>query len=246
MSLTRRIYNAFLTLLFGVFAYPMFAMGGYFLVCWYRSHTSDVYYMEFSYFTAAMAWMGIGLISLLCTLYGAWRRSFYRVLFVVPVFLAVAAGAIIPSVGMPPRATDGRITDINYICKVSSFLGVWSDENSRFPGNDLEYQEAMVKGPAAWQDRVSLAPESPYRQHGRALPYEVVIATNATGARTNDVSTRPGVVYYCVSADMQEYWVTMTALDTDVGAFAKLKTSVLSKDNYLMFHAHYKGAKKGI
>jgi hypothetical protein len=55
------------------------------------------------------------------------------------------------------------------------------------------------------------------------LPYEIVVETNATGPRLQNMSQRPGVVYYCVSEDLQEYWVTMTALQEDYGSASSIR-----------------------
>lgn len=230
----RTIFRVLLTALFGVFSLPMFGLGAYFLVCWYRIHTSDAYYVEFSYFTASLAWIGVGVLSFLVTLYGAWRRNFYGVLFVVPLFLGFATMAIIPD-GRPSNF-GSMIADVNYRSSIISFLRVWSDVNRRFPVNDSEFKEAMSKGPAAWQHRVPSAPESRYRQRGIALPYELVIITNATGPRIEGVSKRPGVVYYCVSTDLQEYWVTMTVLYTDVATSAEINPADHMPGKYWIIH----------
>src|SRR5205807_1695868 len=48
-----------LTVVFGLLSLPMLIFGGYFLVCWFRIHTSDVYYVAFSYLTAGLIWLGI-------------------------------------------------------------------------------------------------------------------------------------------------------------------------------------------
>ena len=65
-------------------------------------------------------------------------------------------------------------------------------------------------------------PASRYARNGNSLPYEIVVDANAKGPRVTGVSQRPGVIYYCVSRDLNEYWVTMTALDSFVGTAASL------------------------
>src|SRR5437660_8554114 len=82
----RTSLKVLLTVVFGLFSLPMLSFGGYFLVCWFRIHTSDVYYVAFSYLTAGVIWIRIGILSFLATLYGAWRRSFYGLLFLAPLF----------------------------------------------------------------------------------------------------------------------------------------------------------------
>jgi hypothetical protein len=62
------------------------------------------------------------------------------------------------------------------------------------------------------------------------LPYEIVVVTNAYGPRIDNLSERPGVIYYSVSSDHQEFWATMTALQHEVAPTASLKKVVDSPD----------------
>jgi hypothetical protein len=47
------------------------------------------------------------------------------------------------------------------------------------------------------------------------------------------VSDRPGVLYYAVSSDQQQYWVTMTGLHTDTSRSATLKRMIDRPDQNL-------------
>jgi hypothetical protein len=203
--------------LVSVFSIPFLGFGGYLLVCWFRIHTSDVYYAEYHYATVGLIWFAIGLLSLWASLHGVWRRSFYGTLFVLPVFLCLVAMEMIPDI--LPRG-NSTTADSNYSSDVNAFFRVWYENNHRFPANEAEFRDALGKGPAAWQYRVGPAPTSRYMQRGKLLPYAVVVATNADGPRMTDLSHRPGVVYYCVSKDLQEFWVTMTGLQSDVAPTA--------------------------
>jgi len=40
------------------------------------------------------------------------------------------------------------VADTNYLSDVNSFFRVWYEENHRFPANEIEFREAMRKGPA--------------------------------------------------------------------------------------------------
>jgi hypothetical protein len=60
-------------------------------------------------------------------------------------------------------------------------------------------------------------------ESGERLPYKVVVITGATGPKLDGLSERPGVIYYCVSADYQQFWATMTGLAEDVSPKATLK-----------------------
>jgi hypothetical protein len=81
----------------------------------------------------------------------------------------------------------------------------------------------MSKGPAAWQYRVAAQSESRYKLERKAF---------------TDVSKRPGVICYCVASDQQEFWVTMTSLNSDVASAAVIKrVANRPKMKYWMVHA---------
>lgn len=223
-----------LSTLLGVFAFPTLGFGGYLLFCCFRIHTSDVYYADYPYTTIALIFVFAGLLSLWATWYGAWRRSFYGVLFIVPVFLGLAAMVEIPDI--LPRGFSGA-ADSNYMSCVNSFFRVWYEQNHRFPANESEFKEALANGPATWQYRVSV-PKSGYRHAGKGLPYEIVVMNDGNGPRTTEVSTRPGTVYYCVSTDLQEFWVTMTGLQSDFARAASLqRIASIPTEKVLVVHA---------
>jgi hypothetical protein len=52
------------------------------------------------------------------------------------------------------------------------------------------------------------------------------------------LSQRPGVVYYCVSKDLQEFWVTMTGLQSDVAPTAYIaRVAGLTDEKVRLVHA---------
>jgi hypothetical protein len=211
-----------LTVIFGLFALPALTFGLYLVTCSIRIHTTNVYYVEYPYLAAASVFVVLGAAIFRCVLYAAWRRSFYGSLFGVGVIFGLATMAYIPD-GIP-HVDRSMIGDSNYMSSVKSFLGVWRDVNRRFPKNETEFSEAMKSGPAAWQNRVESPPTlSFYSQGGHRLPYEIVVVNDASGPQLDNVSNRPGVIYYAVSSDQQQYWVTMTGLHNDASRTATLK-----------------------
>ena len=165
---------------------------------------------------------GIGVLSAFCSWYGALRRSFYGVLFVVPVLFGFATMVYIPE--GTPHFERSMMDDINYLSALGSFFRVWYESHHRFPKNEAEFRDALMNGPAAWQYRVNApSPVSDYAKSGVRLPYQIVITNDATGPRLESLSHRPGVIYYCVTADEQQFWVTMTGLHEDVSRTATLK-----------------------
>jgi hypothetical protein len=197
----------------------MLGYGGYLFVCWFRIHSSNVYYFDYPYATSALIWFGVGLLSLWASLHGVWRHSFYGILFVLPVFFGLVAMVSIPE--LFPRGFS-MSADSSYLSDVNSFLRLWYENNHRFPANEAEFRDAMWKGPAVWQYRVGPAPASRYKQRGNPLPYEIVVTTDANGPKLANVSHGPGVIYYCVSSDLQEFWVTMTGLQSETAPTASI------------------------
>lgn len=230
----RTVLKVSLSVLLGLFSVPALGYGGYLLVCWFRIHTSNVYYADYPYAVTGLAFFGIGLFGLWASLHGVWRRSFYGLLFVFPVFLGLAAMVEIPDL-LPHEFS--AVADSNYLSDVRAFFRVWYEDNHRFPANESEFNDALFKGPAARQYSVGPAPASRYKERGNLLPYKVVVITDANGPRLANVSQRPGVIYYCVSRDLQEFWVTMTGLQSDFDSTASLRRVVTQQDEIQVVHA---------
>src|ERR1700719_2366434 len=214
---TRTVLRAIFSVLFGLFSVPTLGFGAYLFFCWLRIHTSDVFYADYPYAAVSIAFVAAGLLSIWATFHGAWRRSYYGILFAVPVFLGPAAMINIPD--LQPRDFSST-ADANYLSGLHAFLGSWFEKNRQFPANESEFKEALGEGPGAWHFYVGPVPTSRYGQRGRPLPYVIVVVNSANGPRVTDVSRRPGVVYYCVSSDLQEFWVTMTRLQTNLAKVA--------------------------
>ena len=222
-SLVRKTVTIPLAIVAGVFSLPSIIFGLYFIWCSLRIHTSDVYYVEYPYLLTACVLMGIGLLGVSCAVYGIRRRSFYGVFFVIPLVLGFAMLVYIPD--GTPHVQRSMMDDTNYLSAIRSFFGVWYESHQRFPKDEAEFKDALKQGPAAWQFRVSSPPlESDYAKDGGRLQYEIVVIGGATGPKLDALTERPGVIYYCVSADNQQFWVTMTGLYQDVSRKATLKT----------------------
>ncbi len=216
----RTIFKVVLSVLLGLLSVPWLGNGCYLFICWFRIHVSSVYYVDYPYATAAIVCFGIGLFSLWATFHGVWRRSFYGILFAAPIFLVLVAA------GYLPDASRCVAVDTQYLSDVCSRLYVRYENSRSFPATEAEFREAV--GPA---------PASRYKQRGNQLPYEVVVVTNANGPRLTDVSQRPGVIYYCVSKDLQGFWVAMTRLQSDVATTAHIVSAPGLPKEFWMAHA---------
>lgn len=95
-SLARQTARTALAIVAGLFPLPSLIFGFYFIWCSIRIHTRDVYYVEYPYLLTAGVLMGIGLLSVSCVAYAIWRRSFYGLIFIIPLFLGFAMLVYIP------------------------------------------------------------------------------------------------------------------------------------------------------
>lgn len=216
----RKGIRAVLSVFVGLASLPYLIFGIYLLACWIRTHISPVYYVDFPYLGIGLGCLGVGLICLGLTLFSAFRRSFYGLLYIIPTLLGLYAMVTIPNV--LPRLW-GLTADTNYLGHVGSSFRVWYEAHCAFPADESDFARAMAEGPAVLRHSPPSVPQSQYKREGRRLPYQVVVLPNATGPRVDNLSERPGVIYYCISSDLQKFWVTMTSLDTDVAASATIK-----------------------
>jgi hypothetical protein len=69
------------------------------------------------------------------------------------------------------------------------------------------------------------------------VPYQIVVMNDANSPRSTNVSQRRGVIYYCVSKGLKDFWVTMTGLRSDVASTAYLRQAVLPQEEIQVVHA---------
>lgn len=210
----------------GLASLPYLVFGIYLLTCWIRIHISPAYYVDFPYTGVGLGCIGAGLVCLGLTLFSAFRRSFYGVLYIIPTLLGLFAMVTIPEV--QPHLWS-RTADSNYFSSVGSYFRVWYEAHCAFPADESQFAHAMAEGAAAFDGSSFPTPQSQYKRLGHALPYQLLVFPKATGPRVDNLSERPGVIYYCVSSDLQEFWVTMTSLDTDVAPSATILGGYLEK-----------------
>jgi hypothetical protein len=141
---------------FGFLALPALIFGLYLVACSVRIHTTEAYYVEYSYLAVGSALMTLGAGIFCCALYGASRRGFYRLLLPVGAVLGLATMVYIPD-GIP-HVHRSMIQDSNFLSSIRSFLSVWHDANHRFPMNEADFSDALKRGPEAWQNRVKSPP----------------------------------------------------------------------------------------
>jgi hypothetical protein len=219
---TRKRLRLVLAALSGLLCLPPLIFGLYFFVCWVRVHTSDIYYVEYPRLLAALVFVGIGILSICCVVYGVIRRSLFGIAFATPLFLGLATMIYIPD-GMP-HVQKSMVSDSNYLSNLNLLLRSWYESHQSFPKDDLEFRDAIRNG--AKKERHgfhSPSPLSDYAKRGARLRYETVVIQNASGPKLDSPSERPGVIYYSIAADQQRFWLTMTALHADLCRSASLK-----------------------
>jgi len=113
--------------------------------------------------------------------------------------------------------------DSNYVGNISSYLRVWYESHHAFPTDEYEFAQAMAEGPANWAGQCDTDATEPIQATGAGLAVPGVGFSRRLGPRIDDLSDRPGVIYYCVSPDLQKFWATMTGLDSDVAPSAAIK-----------------------
>lgn len=169
-----------------------------------------MYYFEFPYLRLAALFLAATLIAVGAVLYRGLRNG-SPALLIVPVFLFLV-GAIFSSKLQPLAWT---VNDDHYLSNFAFDIDEWSGGHKRYPSNDAEIQEALRSktrdDELARGGAFPLPRESHYRLRGLVVPYQVVLVPNAAGPRLIP-ATRPAVVYYSVSPDLHECWLTMTVL----------------------------------
>ena len=201
-----------------VLSAPMLTISGYLFSYWFRIHTSDVFYAEYPYLTFAFVSGAAGLFCLTSIIRAALQRTIRMPsLALIPVLTLTTA--ILAPDGQP--FFRGYTASENYLGNFETFSRVWYEQHHAFPGDKQEIDDAFTAGRALWHNRIP-KDVSEFRQRGRVVPFDLVVVNDAKGPKTEDLSDRPGVVYYSVASDRQEIWVTATGLNTNVASRATI------------------------
>ncbi len=172
----------------------MFLYGGWLLKLWITIQLQRCVYLEYSYLTVGIAFVSLGIVALLCALYATRRRGYWSALFAFPVIAGLWTMVVMPNI-VPNDAKSAY-----HIQNMASELKTFSSEHGLFPDRETAL-------PA--KDSKEL---SPYYQRGRQLPFRIVWVPNSTGPFLNSPGPYPGVIFYAVSANQREVWLTGTEL----------------------------------
>ncbi len=177
----------------------MFIFGGWLLALWITIQLRHCVYLEYPYLATGTGFVFFGVAALFCVLYGARRRGYWRMLLLVPVVTGLWAMVVIPNV--LPFDLEGS----GHLSHVVNALEFFSRLHNRYPGDEAEVKQAFTSLPKE---------RSLYRKNGQELPFRLVLVANATGPFLGDPGNDPGVMFYSVSPDRQEAWLTATELDS--------------------------------
>lgn len=190
--MARGIVSFVCAILSGLFCLPMFLYGGWLLKLWITIQLQRCVYLKYSYLTVGIAFVSLGIVALLCALYATRRRGYWSALFAFPVIAGLWTMVVMPNI-VPNDAKSAY-----HIQNMASKLKTFSSEHGLFP----DRENAL---PA--KDSKEL---SPYYQRGRQLPFRIVWVPNSTGPFLNSPGPYPGVIFYAVSANQREVWLTGT------------------------------------
>jgi hypothetical protein len=214
-----RISCWIVTSLGALFCLPLVLSAALTLRIWMLSLIPGYYSTAYPYWLVGVILLGICGCAVAATIHIARLRAY--VFVIVPVFLCLLTAVKLPSF-LPPRTGP----DIEQLQSARRACDTWWSSHNQYPSEVNEVTEALSRAHA----------ESPYRLRGIAIPYDLVISANATGPRLNDVQSRPGVLYYAVSSDRKQYWLTMTVLPGPVSAKASLLKIPGRRDRAWVIH----------
>ncbi len=220
LTTIRTVLKTLLSIVLSPFSLLILGIGIGSLVCSVRIHTSAIYYVEYPYVFVGIVWTILGSASMAATLLGIWGPGLYRPLPMLSIVFFLLATQKIPD--WLPRSY-ALEADIHHLEFARHSLRTWYEKHGQFPQNQAEFESA-----------VSDAPSSLYAQQGRPVPYEAEVTADATGPRAVNPSPRPGVTYYCVSPNRQEYWLTMTELDADLGSNARFFRAIQQNGEWFL------------
>jgi hypothetical protein len=199
----------------------MLIFGGWLLTLRITILIRHCVYLEYPYLATGVAFVLIGIISLLCVLYGARSRGYWGILFLVPVVIGLWTMIVIPNIF--PFDLEGSA----HLSHVAGALDFFSKLHSRYPGDETELEQVL----AALPKEPSL-----YRKNGQELPFRIVLIANATGPFLESPGSDPGIMFYAVSPDRQEAWLTATELRHPVGNQVRFSDFFSVDGDHRVFH----------
>jgi hypothetical protein len=190
----RGIVSILCTILCGLCCLPMLIFGGWLLALWITIQISNSVYLEYPYLKFGIVFLSLGAVAIFCLWFAARRRGFWSALFVIPVFAGLWTMVVIPNIIPYDTETGYRIR------RMADELASFRSAHGGFPDQETALPPATLKA------------RSPYYRKRQQLPFRVAFLPNATRPFLDNPGADPGVIFYAVSADHQEVWLTGTEL----------------------------------
>ena len=187
-----------LALVFGLFSLPLLGFGGWLLYVWIAVHLRQQTYLDYPYLYVGVTALVLGSLSLSSALYGAWRRAYWGILFVMPNLTGLWAMIVIPNI-VPFDIATG-----NHVGQLERSLYLYQEERGRFPGNEAELRQTAAS---------VLEEPSNFLNRGKRLNFRLVVLPGASGPWISTPGDMPGIVFYSVAPDRLTCWLTVTDLD---------------------------------
>jgi hypothetical protein len=172
----------------------MFIFGGWLFAIWVTIQIRNTVHLQYPYLRAGIGFLTLGVVALLCIVYAARRRGAWSALFIFPVLAGLWTMVVIPDVIPYDLKSSAHIRNL------ANELDSLKEKTGRFPDGETALPTTVLQEP------------SPYYQKGRQLPFRTVIVPNATGPFLDSPGAEPGVIFYAISADQREAWLTGTEL----------------------------------
>lgn len=194
---------------------PVLHAGGLMLWYWFQVRSGQVFYIEPEHFNGGylgegIKWTAWGGVAFAAAAYAMLRRD-ARIGWLSTGVVLALTGALAVVVARFPLLpvmqangkTMGMLFDLNY-----DALLTWSRANGHCPANATELQAAVAG--------VDL--QSPFLHGGASTSYRLIYVAGSDGPVLNEPpSKEPGVVYWAVSRDLRQGWLTATVLEKPVG-----------------------------
>jgi hypothetical protein len=202
-------------LFFGLFAVPPLLFAGLLFRYWLMIQFHRGIYLEYPYLATGLVFLCLGILEVFCVMQGMRRRGFGRLLLAIPVILGFATMINVPEIA--PKDREGLRHLSNMITGLDSF----DSEHGHYPETvaELEQTSSETNGPTR------------YRKNGQLLHHRAVLLANASGPYSGSVGDEPGVLFYAVTSDYKEAWLTETELDRPVGGHVQF-VQILTFDGF--------------
>jgi hypothetical protein len=192
---TRRSGPIIVSVGFGVFCIPALLFGVRNLAWWTVIQFFGTLHLDYPYLESGLFFTTVGLLQILCIRYGAWRTGKWRLLLPLCVVACLWSMVAIPNI-LPYDMKTGEGA-----WALAHALDSFGNAHRQFPDSEATLASAQML--------------SPYYEYGHQLPFNYKVISDARGPFLDDAGNQPAKIFYAISADLQDVWITATRLDSN-------------------------------